>query len=128
MTKHQLRLHGSKKNRAAVDDKRIDEFLEGRTTLREAIKVTPEHLADLRAQAHAFYDAAKWERCIDVVLALAALDDIEPFDAVIIARAYTELGDEENAAIWGSSAERMLTDLQLILREMRGETGKRTIK
>src|SRR5947207_2329949 len=111
MTKQQLRLHGAKKKRTKADDKRIAVFLQGHSTLRDTIQVTQDHLAELRAQAHAFYHSAKWPQCIQIVRTLAALEDLEPFDAVIAARAYTELGDSENAAAWAAVADRMLSDL-----------------
>lgn len=121
---HQLRLHGSKKTRDALDSERVSKFLRGQVKLAEAVGVTPKNVEELRAQLVALYEAAKWDRVIDVGTALAALGKIEPFDAVMLARAHRESGDGENAARWGEVAEQLLAVLEDLLAAQDGERSE----
>lgn len=115
MSRHQLRIHGSKKTRGEVDGERVGRLLRGDGDLAQALGLEGAQVEALRAQALALYQSEKWARAIDVLLAVAALDALEPWELVILARAYRETGDDASAALWSAKAEEKLADLQLLL-------------
>jgi hypothetical protein len=117
VTKQQLRLFGSKKKRAAVDEKTYAALAEGEASLREALGVGAATIAELREQARVLYHSEKWARCIQLMFAIDALGAIEPFDAVILSRCFDELGDPESAEDVAVLAQGMLKRLDGLLGE-----------
>ncbi|MCK6550868.1 hypothetical protein L6R52_33835 [Myxococcota bacterium] len=103
------------KTRKDVDGERAGKLLRGEEDLAGALGLDAAQLDELRAHAIALYDAEKWARAIDVLIAVSALAPLEPWELVILARAHRELGDHASAAAWGAKAEEKLTELQLLL-------------
>src|SRR5258708_19072466 len=116
MSKQQLRLHGSKRKQDDVSWLLIDACMKGRKSLSQALGITDAVRSDLRAQSFAFYRAGKWERCIDVVLGLVSLGNVEPWDPVMLSRCFDEIDDPERASACAKIAEIMLTDLDASMR------------
>src|SRR5438874_1443013 len=112
MSKHRVQLHGSKKKSKDVDPFAIARFMKGEATLVEALKLDEQTFDGLRRQAHALFDAGKWQQCIDVVRGLAALGDVDPFDPFLLAGSYRALGDDDAARIAEEVGERMLVELE----------------
>jgi len=88
--------------------------LEG-APLTEALDLRPEHVATVRRQAEALYDAGKWAPCITALEVLTLLGDVRPFDALMRARAHAELGQPDLAERWREAAQRSLAALDAAL-------------
>lgn len=95
-------------------------LLAGDRSLAEHLGLEAGALGGLRAQAAALYEAGKWERLVGVLHGLISLGDVEPWDAVMLARAYDELGDGGSAALAARVAEEMLGALEAALAEAEG--------
>jgi hypothetical protein len=106
-----MKLSGSEKSRAWVDERRATSFIEGRIELSEALALDEETLQALRRQAIALLQAGKFEACIDVVLGLAGLGTVHPVDALLLARCYTAIGDVQNAQLCTEHYERMMVEV-----------------
>lgn len=116
MSMHRLGLIGSEKKQRKVDVKVLTRFFEGKIRLDEALELDSKAAAGLRRQAHALYESGKWQQCIDVILGLAAVGDVDPFDPLLMAGAYTELGNAEAARLCTEMGEKMLETLDGLLR------------
>ncbi|MCK6548586.1 hypothetical protein L6R52_22250 [Myxococcota bacterium] len=122
MSIHQLNLRAPEKKARAIDEKVIAKYLRGEASLLDALKVDEKSTSALRRQAHALYEAGKWQQCIDVLLGLAAIGDVDAFDPLLLAGAYTELGDADAAEKCMKAGERMLQKLSDLLGTI--ESGK----
>jgi hypothetical protein len=122
MSIHQLNLHGSEKKQKEVDPFLVRRFISGEIALEAALKLDREALDSLRRQAHALYEAGKWQACIDVLTGLSALGDVDAFDPLLMAGAYMELGNSEAAARCTEIGGQMLATLTSVLEKI--EQGK----
>jgi hypothetical protein len=111
---HQVRLE-SKQNQA-IDEAKVVAYLKGEASLREALGIGDDVLAMLRRQAHALYDAAQWQRCVDVVRGLAELDDVQWTDAFLLVRCFEELGRPDLAAVCRDARDGMMSQIEDVLR------------
>jgi hypothetical protein len=93
----QLSVHGHKARREDVDLVAVERYTNGEIDLRSALGLTPDLLDSLRRQAHALCKAGKWQACIDVVHALAALGDMDHSDPMLLALCHQALGDPRSA-------------------------------
>jgi hypothetical protein len=105
---HQADLHGSKKDQERLDGVAMRAYLEGEGELSSGLALEPELIDKLRRQALALMATGKWQRCIDVLLALAALGSIHPADPIMLGRCHRELGQLDVAEACADHAERML--------------------
>jgi hypothetical protein len=117
VSKQRLSLFGSRKERNAVDPRLYEALLRGEASLKDALGVSQLTLDELRAQTRALYHAGKWARAIELVFALDALGELEPFDALIVSRCFDELGDAQNAEASARVAEGLLAQLETLLEE-----------
>lgn len=124
MSRQQVRLHGSKKKRKSVNEKRAEACVKGEIEIAEALDIDGATISDLRAQAHALYLGGKWSRCVEVLRALAALGHVEPYDPVMLSRCFDEVGDEASAAVYAGIAERVLSELEAIVTALDREKGE----
>ena len=95
---HQADLYGSKKEQERIDRDALKSYLDGDVDLKDGLGLDEEVIQSLRRQATALLAAGKWQRAIDVVLALVALGSVHPADPLLLARAYRELGMHTAAA------------------------------
>lgn len=115
MAIHQADLHGSKRDQAKIDRDAMRSFLSGEGDLADGLAIDLGVIDGLRRQALALHDAGKWQRCIDVVLALVAMGSVHPADPFLLARCYRELGMTEAAEQCASHAERLMKALGIEL-------------
>lgn len=111
MSLHQLGLSGSGKKQRAIDEKAIVKYLRGEVSLAAALKVDGKTTEGLRRQAHALYEAGRWQQCIDVLHGLAAIGDVDALDPLLMAGAYGELGNTKAAELCAQMGESMLAKL-----------------
>ena len=119
MSRHQLHLQGPGASGPAPA---ID--LEARKAppipTFDATGAADQNLEELRAQARALYEGGKWERCLEVVLGIAALGKLSLTDALMMPRCYRELGDHSSAIVVDRLVEEALVELDAEL----GRQGK----
>jgi hypothetical protein len=101
---------------SSVDSEKVAQAIEGALDLRTALGVEPEVVEGLRRQARALCEVGKWQKCLEVMLGLAALDDLLPPDLVVMALAYEGLGDAELSAKLIAEAEGLMAAADLLLR------------
>ena len=97
MSKHRLKVAGSKKVAERVDAKAAEKLLTGRAGLADALGLGDAELEEMRRQAIALFSAGKWRQCIDVCSGVTALGSVHPVDAFMMAGSYEALGDHESA-------------------------------
>jgi hypothetical protein len=113
MNRRALSIRAPQKTRGNVAVLR--RYLRGEVALGEALSLDRDACDALRKQAHALYEACRWQQCIDVILGLAAVGDVDPFDPLLLAGAYAELGDHHSASLCTQAAETMLAELVVLL-------------
>lgn len=120
MSRHQLHLQGPGFSgpAPAID---VEALKARRISIFDAIGATEKNVEELRAQARALYEGGKWERCLEVVLGIAALGKLSLMDAVMMPRCYRELGDHASAQVIGAMVEDALIELDAHL----GQQGVR---
>jgi hypothetical protein len=120
MSRDQLHLRRTrKKPNEKVRWRALETFSPGTTKLKHGLGLDEAAIDKLRARAEALYHAGKWYECVEVLEGLGALGDVGPFDALMLSRAYDELGDPERASAYAKLAEEMLTVLDTLVREIR---------
>lgn len=83
--------------------------------LEQALEVAPRHVAAVRRQAEALYEAGKWAECVTALEVLALLGDVQPLDALMRARCHARLGQEDLALKWSEIAQKTLGELDSAL-------------
>ena len=83
--------------------------------LMGALDLSPRHVAAVRRQAEALYEAGKWTDCVTALEVLVHLGDVGPFDALMRARCHARLGQADLARRWGDVAKKTLGELDLAL-------------
>ncbi len=119
MSRHQLHLQGPGASgpAPAID---LEALKAQQISIFDAIGATDQNLEELRAQARALYEGGKWERCLEVVLGIAALGKLSLTDALMMPRCYRELGDHSSAIVVDRLVEEALVELDAEL----GRQGK----
>lgn len=110
MSKHRVTLT-AKKAPTKVDEPKKQAYLDGEVTLSEALGITPEIAKDLRRQALALFETRRWRQCEDVLSGLAALGQVHPADAIMLARCAAELGRADEARAFQQHADRLFDAL-----------------
>lgn len=111
MSLHRLGLVASEKKQKKVEVEALIRYLEGKASLSEGLGLDAHATEGLRRQAHALYAAGKWQQSIDILQGLAALGDVDPFDPLLMAGAYHELGDPRAAELCAKMGDAMMAAL-----------------
>ena len=120
--RHRLQLVENKKDQQATDPARVSAAVRGDIDLRVALGVTDGMCTELREHAMALCAAGKWQACIDVLNALAALDNVHVVDPILMARAYRGLGDNSTASSFETASGRLAAALGVSLDSANAET------
>jgi len=120
LSKQQLSLHGSSQKRAKVSLKAASDFVKGETDLVSALKVQDASIEGLRAQAVALYESARFQRAIDILLAVNELARLRPEELLILSISYKKLGDKRRASMFAALAQDALEEVdEILLRQQR---------
>jgi hypothetical protein len=115
MAIHQADLAGSRRDRERVNPAAMAGYLQGEADLSDGLDLSPELVDSLRRQAHALMTAGRWQRCIDVTLALVAMGSVHPADPLMLAHCYRALGMPEAADQCQAHGDRMMQAMGLEL-------------
>lgn len=112
MSKHRVRLT-AKQPPSKVDEDKKRALLDGEVSLMEGLGVTPAMARDLRRQALALFQTRRWQQCVDVLAGLAALGQVHPADAIMLAECARELGKPDQARALHLHADLLCEELGL---------------
>ena len=124
MAIHQADLASSRRDRERVNVAAMTGYLEGEADLSDGLDLSPELVHSLRRQAHALMTAGRWQRCIDVVLALVAMGSVHPADPLMLAHCYRALGMAAAAEQCQAHGDRMMQAMGLELPEALEEEAR----
>ena len=122
MSLHQVHLRGGGRPRG--DRPKVGavrSYARGEMDLVTALGASPAAMKALRRQAEAFHASGHYEECLDLLLGLGTLDDVEPQDAAMMAECFWALGDEESARTCADLYEQILDEWELALEEVRAK-------
>lgn len=125
MSIHQAHLAGSRRDRERVDLHAMEPYLEGEADLSDGLGLAPDLVDNLRRQAHALMCAGHFQRCIDVCLALVAMGNVHPADALMLAQCYRALGMGQAAEQCQQHGDHMLQAMGIELPTELGEESER---
>jgi hypothetical protein len=108
MSIHQAKLWAGTPERTPLDEGAVDAWRSGELDLGRALGVPLDALVGLRQLALSLVEAGKWARARDVAAGLVTLGHVHAIDALVIARACAELGDDRFADAATAHARRLL--------------------
>ncbi len=97
MSLQQARIRSRTKKKEKVDPQAAKDFVSGKKSLAEALKVDDEMTGRMRAKARALHESGQWQRAIDVVKGLVALDSAHIEDLLVLADSFRQLGQIDTA-------------------------------
>ena len=121
MSLHRVHLHGGSRDSGQVDRDAVRAFALGEASLGKALGATPEAVAAMRRQATACFDTGRYGACVDILLGLGAIDDIEVSDVAMLAESFFALGDDEAGEMCGLLYEQVLDAVEDTLRDLEVE-------
>ena len=117
MSLHRVQLQGGAA-RDTFDPAAVRAYSKGELGLREALGVGEDAIGAMRRQAQAYFHTGRFGECVDVLLGLGVLEDVEARDAAMLAEAFYALGDEQSARRCALLYEEILDAVEDTLREM----------